>query len=361
MLKTNYTFITENTRTENGKREMKYSWKKTTKYLLNECSDETRKEIEELIENDSDFRNTINKMKNVISFEQKPLDITDAEKKWEEIEAQILKTESRKIAKQEMYEKRYSKSDYGFLRYAAVIVFIIGAISFFNKENVAPEIPTIEYKTLSVDNGERRTIILYDGTTVNLDCGSELKYPTKFGNKREVFLKGEAYFQVAKDSKRPFIIHADKSSIQVLGTKFNVKTWNESNKDVVVTVVEGKVAFGNETDEITKKVLLTKNMQSSISLDGKISKPIIVDASSYSKWMHNEVYFSNASMDEIISQLERWYDLRFEVPKNIMQKKDLAVHINDTNINDILEMLSVITNSKVVRNGKNVKFSNVIK
>lgn len=340
---------------------MKNKWKKTTSYLLNECSDETKKEIEELIANDSDFSDTINQMKKAISFEQKPLDITDAEQKWEEIEAQILKGKSRKIAKQKMYEKRHSNSAYRLLRYAAVIVFIIGAISYFTKENLSPEIPVIKYKTLSVDNGERRTIILYDGTTVNLDCGSELKYPAKFGNSREVFLKGEAYFQVAKDSKRPFVIHADKSSIQVLGTKFNVKTWNENNKDVVVTVVEGKVAFGSDTDEITKKVVLTKNMQSSISIDGKISKPIIVDASLYSQWMHSEVYFKDASMVEIISQLERWYDLKFDIPNKIMEKKNLAVHINNTNINDILEMLSVITNSKVVRNGKNVKFSNIIK
>ena len=84
---------------------MKNKWKKTTSYLLNECSDETKKEIEELIANDSDFSDTINQMKKAISFEQKPLDITDAEQKWEEIEAQILKGKSRKIAKQKMYEK----------------------------------------------------------------------------------------------------------------------------------------------------------------------------------------------------------------------------------------------------------------
>ncbi len=339
---------------------MKYSWKKTTGYLLNECSDETKKEIEELIANDSDFSKTISQMKKIISFEQEELDMTDVEKKWEEIEAQITKA-SRKTAKQNVYNKRYSRASFGFLRYAAVIVFIIGAISFFTRENLPPEIPAIEYKTLTVDNGERRTIILYDGTTVNLDCGSELKYPTKFGNSREVFLKGVAYFQVAKDSKRPFLIHADESLIQVLGTKFNVRTWNERDKDVIVTVVEGKVAFSIDNTELSEKVLLTKNMQSSISIDGKVSKPIIVDASSYSKWMHNEIYFNNASMKEIVTQLERWYDLKFEMPKEILERKDLAVHINDTNINDILEMLSVITNTKVVRDGKRVNFSTIIK
>ena len=339
---------------------MKYSWKKTTSYLLNECSDETKKEIEELIANDSDFSKTISQMKKVISFEQEDLDMTDVEKKWEKIEAQIIKA-SRKATKQKMDNKRYSTS-YSFLRYAAVIVFIMGAISYFTREqNLPPEIPAIEYKTLTVENGERRTIILYDGTTVNLDCGSELKYPTKFGNSREVFLKGVAYFQVAKDSKRPFIIHADESVIQVLGTKFNVRTWNESDKDVIVTVVEGKVAFSVDNTELSEKVLLTKNMQSSISIDGKVSKPIIVDASSYSKWMHNEIYFNNASMKEIVTQLERWYDLKFEMPKEILERKDLAVHINDTNINDILEMLSVITNTKVVRDGKRVNFSTIIK
>lgn len=338
---------------------MKYSWEKITGYLLNECTVETKKEVEELIEKDADFSKTISQMRRLISFEQEKLDITDIETKWAEIETQILKS-SRKAAKREIDRKRYSTS-YSFLRYAAVIVFIIGAISYFTRENLPPEIPAIEYKTLTVANGERRTIVLYDGTTVNLDCGSELKYPTKFGNTREVFLKGEAYFQVAKDSNRPFLIHADESLIQVLGTKFNVKTWNERNKDVIVTVVEGKVSFGLDKVDINKKVILTKNMQSNISIDGKVSQPIIVEASTYSNWMHNEIYFNKASLKEIISQLERWYDLKFEIPKNIMNKTDLAVHINDTNIDDILEMLSVITNTKVVRDGNRVRFSDIIK
>ena len=130
-----------------------------------------------------------------------------------------------------MDKKRYSTSHI-FLRYPTVIVFIIRAISYFTKENLPPEIPAIKYKTLSVENGERRTIILYDGTTINLDCGSELKYPAKFENSREVFLKEEAYFQVAKDSRRPFLIHADESLNRSFGTKINVKTWNENTKDV---------------------------------------------------------------------------------------------------------------------------------
>lgn len=337
---------------------MRYNWKKVSSYLLDECSDETKKEIEELIARDSDFRNTITQMQNVINIEEEPLDITNADIKWKEIEMEIARA-SRKATKQAIYNKRYSRASFGLLRYAAAIVFIFGAIFYFTRENVPPEIPAIEYKTLAVDNGERRTIILYDGTTVNLDCGSELKYPTKFENTREVFLNGEAYFQVAKDANRPFVIHADGSLIKVLGTKFNVKTWNENNKDVVVTVVEGKVAFSVDNNNLNEKVLLTKNMQSSISLNGKISKPIIVDASSFSKWMHNEVYFDNVSMKEIISQLSRWYDLQFEVPKDILERKDLAVHINDTNINDILEMLSAITDTKVVRKGKIVSFSKI--
>ncbi len=331
---------------------MKYNWGKITDYLMNECSLETKREIDELIKNDAEFKKIIDEMRTVISFEQQPLDITDAEVKWGEIEAQLHKSSQ----KSNIGTKLRVKS-FGMLKYAAaVILMIIGTLSYFMVENSISTIPELEYKTLVAKNGERRTIILFDGTTVNLDCGSELKYPTKFGKNREVFLKGEGFFQVATDSSRPFIVHADDTKIQVLGTKFNIRTWDDRSNDVVVTVVEGKVAFGTNNTNLKNKVLLTKNMQASLAFDGIISKPKAVNASKYSRWMHNEIYFDNATMKEIISQLERWYNLEFDISEEILEKTDLAVHINNLSINSTLDMLATLTNTKVERKGNKVSF-----
>jgi ferric-dicitrate binding protein FerR (iron transport regulator) len=335
---------------------MKYDWKKLTDYLLNECSLETKREIDELIANNLEFKKTIDEMKKVITFEQESLNITDTETKWEEIEAQLAKA-SQKV---KVVNKQYSdsrSSSFKLLRYAAVITLIIvGALSYFTMSKRAPTTLQSEYKTLSVQNGERRTIVLFDGTTVNLDCGSELRYPTKFGTTREVFLKGEGYFQVAKDSTRPFIVHADGTTIQVLGTKFNIRTWDDKSNDVIVTVVEGKVAFCLDNKSLKNSVLLTKNMQSNLSFNGVISEPKVVNADNYSRWMYNEVHFRNASMKEIIAQLERWYNLEFDIPEGILQKTDLAVHLNNSSINSILEMLATLTDTKVIRKGNKISF-----
>ncbi len=334
---------------------MKYNWEKITDYLLNECSLETKREINKLIENDVEFKKTIDETKKVITFKQEPLVMTDVNSKWAEIEAKLDKSSQN----ENVVNKRYSiRTSFAIFRYAAAVALIVvGAISYFAINNLkTSSTPQIEYKTLVVQNGERRTIVLFDGTTINLDCGSELRYPSKFGTTREVFLKGEGYFQVAKDSTRPFIVHADGTVIEVLGTKFNIRTWDDKNNDVVATVVEGKVVFGLDNKSIKNKVLLTKDMQSSLSFDGTISEPKVVDASAYSRWMYNKVYFQKASMKEIISQLERWYNLEFDIPEEILQKTDLAIHINNSSINSILEILATLTDSKVIRNGNKISF-----
>lgn len=336
---------------------MKYNWKKITDYLLNECSLETKREIDELIENDAEFKKIIEETRKVITFDQEPIVISDVEKKWDEIEAQLLKTSQSQQKISVPTKRNLRVSSFGFLKYVAVITLLmLGAISYFTMNNLATSTQKIDYKTLSVQNGERRTIVLFDGTTVNLDCGSKLKYPSKFGKNREVFLTGEGYFQVAKDSTRPFIVHADGTTIQVLGTKFNIRTWDDKNSDVVVTVVEGKVAFSSAKDNKKRKVLLTKNMQSTFSMDGIISTRKVVDASAYSRWMYNEIRFDSASMKEIIEQLTRWYNIEFDVPEEILAKTDLAVSINNSSISSILKMLAMITDTKVVRNGNKVSF-----
>ena len=347
--------------------ESKYNWEMISRYVLNESSLEEKNEIEAKIELDNEFAKVVEEMRLVASTKQKPLELNNINSKWDKIKSELIEVPAKEEAENshqrldDYKSKNYlrKKIFYGW-RYAAVILIIIGASYFLSEKYYNIEtttIESIEYKTLSVKKGERKTIVLYDGTTINLDSGSELKYPVKFGSDiREVFLSGEAFFQVAKNPHKPFRIHINDALVEVLGTKFNIRSWKEDNAGVVVTVTEGKVALGLANSKLSDKVILTRNMQSSLSLSGKASKPIIVDASNYTKWMHNEMYFQDVSLKQIIMQLERWYDLHFEVAEGLLDKENLTVRINNTNLDDVLELISVVTNTRVERKGNNIRF-----
>lgn len=339
-----------------------YDWVAISRYVLGESSNEEKIAIEMKIKSDKDFEKLIREVRQVASIKQKPFEITNVELKWEEIKADLLEIPSEKTTNSSRSKVHYLNSRKktqtnisNFWRYAAVILFTLGVSYFLSKEFIVPEATQeVEYKTLSVNSGERKTIVLYDGTTINLDSGSELKYPQKFGDTREVYLKGEGFFQVAKNPNKPFIIYSGNAQVQVLGTKFNVRSWAEDLEGVIVTVAEGKVSLGSKSKKKPEKVILTKNMQSSLSQNGEISDPVIVDAARYSQWMKNEIYFQKASLKQIVLQLQRWYNIQFEVEDDLLERENLTIHLKNKNINDILDLLTVMTDTKVERHGKKI-------
>jgi len=345
----------------------KFDWDEIIKYVLNESSEEERTKIESELKTNRELRNRIKELNLLTSVNQKKMEITDVNLKWEEVRAnlndlskdekQTGKAFNDKIVRFNLKSKA-RKRFFTVWRYAAILFFTVVASYFLSKEFFTPQpAKKIEFKVLSVKRGERKTIVLYDGTTINLDSGSELKYPEKFGEKsREVYLKGEGFFQVAKNPKKPFRIYANNGVVEVLGTKFNVRSWEDSGEGVTVTVSEGKVSLSAGTKGRKENVILTKNMQSNLSLSGKLSEPVTVDASNFSKWMNNEMDFKNASLKQVIMQLERWYDLDFVISDKFLDRKNLTIHLNNTNLNDVLDLISVITNTTVERHGKKIYF-----
>jgi len=347
--------------------ESKYNLELLTRFVLNEVSEEERKVIELNIKTDNELKKIIQEMQLITSIKQKKTPIVkDSNTKWLEIKKDLvgLPPQKQKIYSFRKYSKNITKKSlrkrtFQGWKYVAAIVLMVGISYYISTifSTTTKKNKIVEYKTLNVNKGERKTIVLYDGTTINLDAGSELKYPKKFSEfSREVYLKGEGFFQVAKNPHKPFHIYVNNALIEVIGTKFNIRSWEEDKNEVTVTVTEGKVSLGLNDTSLHKKVYLTKNMQSSLSYLGEISKPIIVNPSDYTKWMNNEIYFQNANLRQIITQLERWYDLKFDVAEELLNKNNLTVHINNTNLNDVLELISVVTKTKIVRHGKYISF-----
>lgn len=168
------------------------------------------------------------------------------------------------------------------------------------------------YNTLKIPYGKKFRLELSDGTMVHLNSGTTLKYPVKFiaGENRQVYLDGEAFFDVAKDKKHPFIVNADELNVRVLGTHFNVSNYPE---DVVtdVVLVEGSVGMyrSNEEFDASKNTILKPGYKGSFNKENAsiFTKPVLTEI--YTSWIDGGLTFRNMTFKNIITKLERRYNV----------------------------------------------------
>ena len=162
--------------------------------------------------------------------------------------------------------------------------------------------PTDEYNELIIPKGGEFTLTLSDGTKVWLNSQSKIKYPVIFNNiTREVYLEGEAYFEVSKNKEKPFLVQVDDMSVKVYGTEFNVNTYNK----IETVLVTGSVGM----NQGGKEVLLKPNQKGVFDqVSGKITVED-VDVLAYVSWKNGDFIFRNESLNSIMDKLSRWYGL----------------------------------------------------
>lgn len=166
------------------------------------------------------------------------------------------------------------------------------------------------YHTIETPNGRRYHLTLSDGTQIWLNAGSKLRFPIAFkGSLREVFLTGEAYFEVSKNPHFPFLVNINNndSKIEVLGTHFNVSSYPEDN-GFVTTLLEGKVRIFNKQTELILQPgdRAISHGDGSIQLKNKAVNKSDVD------WKNNYFSFSDDNIESVMLELARWYDIKVE-------------------------------------------------
>ena len=212
------------------------------------------------------------------------------------------------------------------LAYAASIALI--ATLFFKTKISEPH--AADSQVIAAEYGSRSKVLLPDGTTVWLNGGSKLRYDYDFsGSTREVRLEGEAFFDVAKQKDRPFIVHAGNIDIKVHGTAFNVKCYQDE-KSIETTLLHGKIEVTDRANKTKPSVFLTPNQKLIIPVaeplqevkqqSGKQYKLVNLDARLLEKerietaWMYNRIEFRGEHFEDLAKKLERWYNvaIRFE-------------------------------------------------
>ncbi|MGQ8338231.1 FecR family protein [Sunxiuqinia sp. A32] len=224
------------------------------------------------------------------------------------------------------------------LKLAAVLVigFIVGNIlqlDFNGEEDTT-------YFTAIAPKGSISETILPDGTLIYLNAGSEIKYTVgKETNKREVYLKGEAWFDVEKSKEVPFIVHTSFYDVKVMGTEFNVRAYPE-DVNVVTTLEEGEIRIqSTEQFKIEDEITLVPGEQLIYSKEKKSLAVNKVRTENYSSWKNNKLIFINMSLEELIVLLERKYGIEIVVP----DKSILNYHYDGTIKNEtIIEVLNIL-------------------
>lgn len=163
----------------------------------------------------------------------------------------------------------------------------------------------VKFDTLVVPRGSEYNVMLADGTMVFLNAGSEIYYPAAFsGDKREVGLKGEAYFEVAKDESRPFFVQTGDIRIRVLGTSFNVTSYPERER-IETTLEQGRIQITNGKELID----VVPGEQVIYDKKNNLFEVKFIDTKLYTSWKDGYYKFEQMPLEEIMETLALWYDL----------------------------------------------------
>jgi transmembrane sensor len=193
------------------------------------------------------------------------------------------------------------------------------------------------FNKLIIPRGAEYKLALADGTTVMINSASVLRFPVNINaaNSREVYLeKGEAYFQVAKNPNKPFIVHANGMDVKVLGTTFNVNTYTKTTR---TTLVEGKVEAKSANNQTT---ILAPNQQAVFNQQNNVLSRADVDVTPFVAWANGKIVFEEATLDEVMDQLSLWYDYDVEFQSDKIKQVHFSGEIE--RYKDIQVILNII-------------------
>ncbi|WP_461533738.1 FecR family protein [Sinomicrobium sp.] len=219
-----------------------------------------------------------------------------------------------------------------------------GNVLDYSKSNTA-EVPT--YSTLTVPYGKRFNLILADGSKVYLNSGSSLRYPVTFAGEatRKVILKGEAFFEVAKDADHPFVVEAQELNVRALGTSFNVSAYAEDILTGVV-LVEGAVGmyakdkvFNADTDVILRPGMMGNFNRTDQTVDTRVVNTLV-----YTSWTQGKVVFRNAPFENIVMRLQRLYNVTIINNNETLAKEtfNASIEVDRESVEEVLNYFNKI-------------------
>ncbi|ACU04559.1 FecR family protein [Pedobacter heparinus] len=233
---------------------------------------------------------------------------------------------------------------------AAVLIITFGILNFSQILPIKGQLAHTE-----VPNSKVISVILADGSKITLNAGSKLSYPKQFkGRTREVFLEGEAMFEVARDIKKPFIVHSGNLRTTVLGTSFNIKAY-KGDERIQVTVISGKVnvvetATGRNVNLVPDERVVFNAKTAGFDLQR------IPSAENATKWKNGRLSFDDTRFDEVVQEFTRKYGLEVVLENSAIANCRVTMVFNQEHPDEILKILAALANAGYKKEGGKIIF-----
>ena len=281
-----------------------------------------------------------------------------------ELEAseETLKKELARIKKRNVIPlKQDERSPFMMYWKAAAVVLLVvsvGILLYVKRDAFAKE--ELTYTEHYVPKGKLLKLTLSDGSQVWLNSDTKFRYPEEFGSgDREVYLEGEAFFNVSKDASRPFRIHSgEKLTTTVLGTSFNVKAYGDDDLNEVA-VVTGKVSVVHTTSDNRSSEVLLQPGQKAVLIKAQdlLSKEAFSDVDHYTSWREGKLIFEDAPVGEVISSLGRYYNIDIHLSSESLKRCRVTATFDPMPLEKVMYLLCFTLNAEYKHTGKKYTIS----
>ena len=353
-------------------------------YLSEELTEDERSKVILWINEKMENRRYFEELKDIYEagLLLKNNQIYDPDKSWHRVKAKYYKR------KTEHFVRNNWKTSVDWhqraLRIAAIfiIAFILGIVTstYFGKNQVVQD---VNFNEVVAPLGSKTSINLADGTKVWLNAGSRLKYPVNFSqNSRDVYLEGEAYFNVAKQKSRKFIVHTSELNIKVLGTEFNVKAYPEE-KTIETTLVRGSVTIERnknnstetfdpvylepnelakfEKDDMSMEVTSTLTEPDKSKKTRETKEKLVVmqriDPVIYTSWKDPRWIIQGEELQSLAKKLERRYDVKITIENETLKRYKFSGTLTDETLEQVLNIIKITAPIKYTIENKDVYFT----
>lgn len=344
----------------NGVEDNKFEKMNTTRihyllenYLHNTCSESEMQELFGLLkraENEPAVKQFLNDYwKEIPDGENRRLILPEDNEKWfREIQSQAVSREgipagekfnSNNRSKSSLlsYNHKYSQ----WIKVAAILIISIFLSLFYFTVTEKEAIEEVAYTVKTPGAGEKIRFTLSDGTQVHLNSESKMEYPVTFGEEnREVRLEGEAYFVVARDEERPFRVRTGNLTTKVLGTSFNVRSYQDG-RDIQVAVSTGTVALYNSNlHDDEHQVILKANQWASYTGESRSFTTGSGDVAVLTAWNEGVLLYHDKALSEVASHLERWYGVSISFESDEIKDCIIRGEHRDETLVNVLEAIT---------------------
>ncbi|MBS1533384.1 MAG: FecR domain-containing protein [Bacteroidetes bacterium] len=318
------------------------------KYLRNDC---TQAELEELVTmlNDMDDDELDGPMKALWQKAKENSDENNVD--WDKMYTEVTGSEESLVTIRQTRRSNFRRLWINVAAAAVVLVILAIGMGYYLRKHATPPRTAFAEKLVPVKKTD--SIILDDGSKIVLNAGSSLRYPDSFhGRTREVYLEGEAIFDVTHDPARPFIIHSGQLKTVVLGTKFDVSAYPGAEK-MQVTVISGKVSV----EEIGSKKIATLLPNQRVVFNTKTNAFVannLASVAPQTAWQEGRIGFDDASLAEVAAQFYRRYGVHVTLENPNLANCHISIVLNNDLIDNLLKTITSLTNSNYRYKGNEV-------